>query len=587
MSQSMWRGILALCLFLGACTPAVGKKPESGGTATPQEAQASPATPATVPAAQTSAAPVEAYIRLNQVGYLPEDQHMAVVLTNAELENRSFEVIGESGDAAVFSGPVGVDRGRYGNFAHLYELDFSRLTVPGRYRVRLVGVVSLPFEIGAQVYQPLPALSLQFFRVQRCGDAQAQGHGACHLKDGVAAGGAQDGQTLDASGGWHDAGDYLKFMITSGYAADLILSAYQRHPQAFAGEAVWAEGRVGLDWMLKMWDAKHQVLYYQVGDESDHDEWRMPEGDDAAKGARKVWACQPGRGANVAGKAAAALALGAVIARENGEGQLAERYLLAARQIYRYGMKNPEIQPSNPADFYAEESWQDDMALAAIELYRATGEASYLNEARQYARLAGGAAPVYWGELSALAYYEIGRLDPTFMLEASTALKQTLMAALERASKDAFHAGVGEFFWGSAENMAGLGLAALWYEDLSGDPSYRILAQWQRDYLLGGNPWGVSWLNGAGSQYAQHPHHQVADLGGAPLTGFWDEGAVPRSEFEAQQIEEMVGVEDPYAAFQSDGAVYHDHVADYVTNEPTITMNATGLALAAWYAGKE
>jgi hypothetical protein len=31
-------------------------------------------------------------------------------------------------------------------------------------------------------------------------------------------------------------------------------------------------------------------------------------------------------------------------------------------------------------------------------------------------------------------------------------------------------------------------------------------------------------------------------------------------------------------------AVYHDDVADYVTNAPTITANALGIALMAWFA---
>ncbi len=130
--------------------------------------------------------------------------------------------------------------------------------------------------------------------------------------------------------------------------------------------------------------------------------------------------------------------------------------------------------------------------------------------------------------------------------------------------------------------MAGAALSALWYEDLTGDGTYRRMAQAQRDYLLGDNPWGVSFVNGVGATWPHYPHHQVADLTGSELTGFWDEGPVSQAVFLAQGI--TLTRADVYAAFQSSEAVYHDDVADYITNEPTLTLNALGVALSSWYA---
>lgn len=533
----------------------------------------------------------EAYFRFNQVGYPLEASKLALVLTGADLSARviDFEVLGQDGNV-VYSAAPGRDRGAYAGFNHLYELDFSSLTQPGTYTLRLAGFSSAPFVVGEAPYADLISLSLKFFSVQRCGDAHPYGHQVCHLKDGVASGGPLDGQPKDASGGWHDAGDYLKFMITSGYTLNMVQAAFLRNPAAFAPRdgkeympQVLLEMKVGLDWMKEMWDGENQVLYYQVGDESDHDEWRLPEGDDADKPVRLVWACEDGKGANIAGKAAAALAMGAVIWGAPTDYQnvvRAQQYFDAAKAIYAYGKGRPAAQPSNPADFYTEESWQDDMALAAVELYRFSGDPAYLADARQYLAEAGVGGGIYWGDLHALAAYELARLDPDSLPMAADLLRTNLEGALADYRANPFGAALKEYYWGSNEGMAGTALMALWYEDLTGDKTYHDLAVAQWDFILGKNPWGVCFVNGAGTLWPKNPHHQVADINQLELTGFWDEGAVPQAVFEEQEIGTVP--DDPFAAFQTTAAVYHDWTPDYATNEPTITMNATGIALTAW-----
>jgi hypothetical protein len=532
--------------------------------------------------------PGAVHLRLNQVGYRPGDTKIALALTDRDLGGQTFEVRTSWGQGRVFSGKVGSDRGRYGQFGHVYVLDFSPLAAKGRYVVRIGGVDSPVFPVTADAHVQLLAKSLLFFRVQRCGAGPARGHAACHAQDGVARGGPADGTLVRADGGWHDAGDYIKFLITSGYATNLMLATYLRHPDAFADDDgnrvpdLLEEARVGLEWMRKLWDAPRGILYYQVADASDHGTWRMPEQD---KAARPVWACEPGRGANVAGKAAASLALASVIWNDPGrpyfDTALATNYLAAARQIYAYGKARPLAQPSNPPEFYHERSFEDDLALAAVALFRATGEAAYLQEALAFAKAAGGAAALSWSDSHALAHYEIARVDPSYVPEARRLLETSLEAARSYAAADPFRVGLQRLHWGSAPDMAGAALQAFWYRDLTGDGRYLSLGQAQWDYLLGANPWGVCFVNGAGSHWPRFPHHQIADLARIQLTGFWNEGPVPLSAFAAQKIK--LSRPDTYAEFQSDGAVYHDDKEDYVTNEPTLDANAAGMVLTAWY----
>jgi endoglucanase len=525
------------------------------------------------------------YLRLNQVGYLPGDEKLALAMTNRECGGEAFTVRLQSDGSVAYTGTVGNDRGRTGRYKHVYELDFSLQSDPGTYVIRLEDADSPPTVIADHAYNSLCPLVLHFFLTQRCGNTGPANHAPCHLNDGFAAGGPRNGLTVDAAGGWHDAGDYMKFMITAGYATCYLLLAYQRHPDVFpAGNppAVLGEARIGLDWMMKLWDPGNDILYYQVADSSDHDSWRLPEADTAA---RPVWACESGAGANVAGKAAASMALAAVIwndpAKPYYDAVLAASYLAAAKEIYQWGALRPEVQPANPADFYNEDHWEDDMALAAAELYRATGTAAYLADSKLYAAQAGDPGSFDIGNMHALMHYEIARLDGTYGATAAGAIRGHLDSALACMEEQPFRTAIAPPGWGSLEDAGNIALAALLYGDLTGDDSYRDIVRSQIDYALGANQWGVCFVNGAGTTWPHHPHHQIAQILDIELSGFWDEGPVRKWDYLSMGPRQLDSP-DVYGAFQSNGAVYHDDYEDYVTNEPTISMNAVGVFLASW-----
>jgi len=401
------------------------------------------------------------------------------------------------------------------------------------------------------------------------------------------------------TGGWHDAGDFLKFRITDAFATTLMLHAYERHPEVFADidhnniPDVLDEARIGLDWLRKMWDPANRELYYQVGDYRDHDEWRLPDGDDASRpSTRTVWACEPGKGANIAGKMAAAFALAAWLwndrTRSFYDPALAASFLSAAQQIYSFGKARPASQPGTidpgltlSSAFYDEQTWQDEMALGAAELYRATGNPAYLADARMYAAALGSSASFYWGNVSMLAQYEIARLDASYRPSATRFMEEDLNTYQTNFFNSSFRTALNGFYWGSAAGMAGAALTALWYEDLTGNSSYRTIALAQRDYLLGANPWGVCFVNSVGTTWPHNPHHRVANLTGSELVGFWDEGPANLETFIGEGI--TLSAADAYAAFQTPAAVFHDDFEDYTTNEPVVDMNAEGLTLISWF----
>ena len=579
--------VLMPCLVINACTPRSEGQGQKKDLMTGSPEGTMPPLPTSVSAGASTMegepAMEKTYFRLNQVGYRLQDPKLAYLLTDEFIQPGSIHLIEQSSQQRIDFVPILVDQGPYGNFAHVMEIQFSDFQQPGFYQLQLGQVTSYPFKIAADVYAPLVPLSLKFFQAQRCGDEPVSGHTACHLQDGVIRGGNRAGQVLDVSGGWHDAGDYIKFSITSGYATYLLLHAAEINPDAAIAAQVLQESEVGMNWLSKLWDAEHKQLYYQVSDEADHEDWRMPEDDQLNP--RPVYPCEPGKGANVAGKSAAGMALASQLYNQADapwfDAMKAVVMLNTAREIYAFGKANPGIQPSNPSDFYTEETWQDDMALAAVELYRATGEPAYLTDAMLWLSAVEPGSGFSWGEMGSAAYYKAALADDTFKIDALKHLEADLNQAKDLSQTRLFSVGIDGFHWGSAETMASLALEAMWYEELTGLATYRQLAVSQLGYLLGANPWGISWVSGAGNQWTSNPHHQIADLTDSDLPGFWNEGAVPASVFE-QDGPQALAETDEYALFQTEDAVYHDDSEDWVTNEPTITMNAIGIALSTW-----
>src|SRR3989442_13906132 len=99
---------------------------------------------------------------------------------------------------------------------------------PGRYVLKVGESKSLPINFQTtEAYRHLPAQLLEFMRQQRCGFNPWLGTN-CHQFDGrTAYGPLPDGSPLDARGGWHDAGDLLKYLLTSGNATAQMLLAYE------------------------------------------------------------------------------------------------------------------------------------------------------------------------------------------------------------------------------------------------------------------------------------------------------------------------------------------------------------------------
>ena len=179
------------------------------------------------------------FVCASQVGYEPADLKVGMAFSDARVEDR-FAVVDAGTGETVFEGKANDLAGeRWGQFDHQAELDFSELKSPGRYVLRVGETASLPFEIGPRARAELPDQFLEYMRQQRCG-YNPWLKVECHQEDGrTAYGPLPAGTKIDASGGWHDAGDLLKYHITSGNATAQMLLAYLLAGDSGGGLRTW------------------------------------------------------------------------------------------------------------------------------------------------------------------------------------------------------------------------------------------------------------------------------------------------------------------------------------------------------------
>jgi endoglucanase len=614
-------------------------------------------------AARAGAAGGSTFIRVNQVGYPTTAPKRAYLMSHREETGMTFTVQSTNGETAL-TGTVGPSLGSWSTrFDHVYALDFDGVQTPGTYTVTLTGktpVLSPPFAIAtAQTLyaQPL-ANALSFYENERDGPEfipsplrSAPAHlndedAMTYLTPTVNAEGefkgelTSLGETIDASGGWWDAGDYLKFVQTTSYAVDLQLIGVRDFPAqmgAAAGASDFTEeARFGVEWLLRMWNDKTRTLDYQVGigegnssTVGDHDIWRLPQEDDAYGGSDPAYrfirhrpvfrAGPPGSpvSPNLAGRDAAAFALCFQVFHAEYP-QLAERCLLAGEHIFELASTDPQgnLLTAIPFDFYPETEWRDDLELGASELAIAldSGDALpaalahsepgyYLEQAAQWAsayiaRNGGEGEGLNLYDVSGLAHFELVRAlrqagDPSGLAVTEAQLIENLgeelEAAVAQSQRDPFGFG---FPWDEADTAShgdGLSAMASEYDALTGTSTYRAYAARWLGNVLGANAWGSSFVIGDGSTFPDCPQHQVANIvgsldGSPPVLA----GAVVEGPSNETSKGKLAGIRacpahggNAFARFNSK-AVYKDNVQSYTTTEPAIDLTASSMLAFSW-----
>ena len=602
------------------------------------------------------------YIRTNQVGYELGETARAFLITPQPATGAMFKVKDRAGQV-VLRGSVGSPAGPWGAFV-VTPLALTGLGA-GRYEVSVMDVDAQPGRVIVDTPEALYAApvanALAFFQTERDGPdyvpsalRTAPGHlndktasvfqtPELTSKDKIIGKLKPTGEVIDASGGWWDAGDYMKYVDTTSYVAGVLLTGIRDFPQQMGSRAqsdFTAEAKFGVQWLLRMWNDKTSTLYYQVSNSqdfveshtlSDYDLWRLPQVDDSLHAGdpdyiyinhRPVFvagAAGSPISPNLAGRLAADFALCFVDFRRTDQA-LAQRCLRAAEHIYDLADVHPgKLLTVIPFDGYPETEWRDDLEWGAAELGIALAvgadvipaglphrdPAYYRAEAAHWAAAyirgnGDGNDTLNLYDVSGLAHFDLYRamrlsgasglaVTPHDLLAD---LRQQLRIGTDHASRDPFGFGGA---WNESDSIAhGMGLAVTAQEvaDLDGDPAPAAEAAGWIGAMLGANIWGVTMIVGDGDNPTHCLQHQVANLEGSlnghglVLRGAGVEGpdtpdSVTGGFIPGLRACPVDGVDD-YKMFTGDHARFKDNVKNYVNTEPGIDLTVLSPLMFSW-----
>ena len=513
----------------------------------------------------TSAAPA---IRLNSLGFLPGQPKQAA-LTN---DVTRFTLVRSTNGVEVFSGMVAGPITNADTGEHLFTADFSAFTNAGTFQLEVDGAGrSAPFRIGNDVYRAPFRTVTRAMYLWRCGVAVSGEHGgktfahaACHMNDAwldfVGGGSVRS----NANGGWHDAGDYNKYVVNAGVTVGCMFRAWEdfrpaiekvrldlperggRLPE-FLAEIKWE-----LDWLFTM-QAPDGSVYHKVSTR-DFGGFELPEQEVAPR------YFTPWSSAATA-DFVAMLAAGARHLREF-DPEYAARCLAAAERSQEFLAAHPENHRAELGEFSTgtyQTRDDDDRMWALAELWAATGNTNYLRdfETRARGRNQNFEAAWDWGNmrnlglLTYLCSTREGR-DASLVEALRASLLATAGDIVRTGNEHGYARPLGTAYsWGGNGTVARQTLVLQAAYRLSPKPEYRHAALDALGYLFGRNPFGRSFVTGLGANPPLHPHDRRsgADQVAGPWPGY------------------LVGGPNPRATD------WHDEEDDFRTNEIAINWN--------------
>ena len=532
----------------------------------------------------TSSFAATAYI--NQIGYRTTDpKEFALVDGSGDIEildAAGQSVLKVTPKAASVWAPSG---------QNVQLVDISALTVPGTYSIVQGGqVLRNDLKIADKVFEDVAKASLKWYYYQRASMALEEtyagqwkrdaGHtnptAQMHSSTGTSG-------TLNTSKGWYDAGDYGRYIVNSGITTYTLLSLYEHFPEYF-NTLKWnipaegtlpdllAEIKYNLDWMLTM-QAADGGVYHKLST------LQFPGDVMPAKDTEPLYVIGQGSAAtfDFAGVMAAAYRV-----YKPFDAAYATQCLEAAKKAYAWGLQNPKVTFSNPADVatgsYSDGKLEDEQIFAAMELFISTGDASYKptlnpNEA--------SIIPA-WPEMYGLAVY--GAATHAAELGAEAEKAKTMITDIANEFAYVATKGFGvvmsneDFVWGSNAVAGNQGVFLLYAYYVTGEQKYYEAAKKVVDYLLGKNPLDMSFLTGFGTKYAKLPHHRpsTADKITEPIPGMIVGGPQPGGEDIGTKSWEC----KDYVSGKMPATAYIDNRCSYATNEVAINWNAPFAYLA-------
>ena len=533
---------------------------------------------------------VSSPINLNQIGYLPNATKVAVM--NGDAIAAEASVIDCATGNEVFKGSVSTAVKNAATGREEARFDFSSVTAPGTYKIVSGSVESFEFKIGDKVYADAFKASLRMFYLQRCGTeltADLAGdfaHPACHTEKATIFG-TKD--KIDVSGGWHDAGDYGRYVVSGAKAAADLMLAYSLYPDAFDDDLgipesgneipdVLDEVKYELDWLFKMQNSEGGV-YHKVTC-ANFPSFVMPEEETEELIVTPV-------STTATADFAAVMAMASTVFAPF-DMPYSQRCLDAATRASDYLDKHQGIEGAKNPDGivtgeYPDQNDADERLWAYAELFKATGDTVYDDEFS--ALMSGGSATcntdLGWqgvGAYAGYAYLSADKNKGKFYDVVHASFMAGIADIEATASTDSYNCSLKEYPWGSNMTVANNGMLLLLFDKVENSNKGDAVAREQLNYLLGTNGTGYCFLTGFGTLSPKNPHHRPSQAKKAAVPGMLAGG--PNQN-----------LEDPYAQNVLTGTApalcYADSDQAFSLNEVTIYWNSPLVFLFAYVTAND
>lgn len=537
-------------------------------------------------------------ILVNQVGYAPHQVKVAL-LRNVPFAPSSIDIIDISNDHVVAQATVLPAIPDLHSTDYIAEIHFDQLTAIGQYRFRLPALISPVFEIKAQPDQDVKTLMLRSYYLQRCGvalDDPISGlqHGLDHAHDGVL---KHDdtinhaGQTRAASGGWHDAGDYGKYVAPTAVTLAHLLDSYSLQPTAYPDgqlnipesgnrrSDLLDEINIGLRWLLAM-QRQDGAVYRKLSGTT----WPKSLTPDQDLQTRYIY----GISSPETAKFAAVMAQAARVYRTLDPVWSAKLQMAAERSwAWLQTIKAPQHIEWVDGDDSGSGKYlysntdrelslltdRDDRVWAAAELWLLTGQKKYLKTLNTEKNLMTTLSLFEWKNTMLMGVIHLLRdggstLPQPLRASMRTAVLSAAQQAYRRSLRSGYRLANHRLVWGSNKMTASEGYLLAEAYRMTLFPPYLRAAEAQRNFILGLNPQGISFVTGIGTHRVQHVAHLYARAAERDIAGLMVGGA-------------NVLAQDRIAPKDQGLYSYIDNARAYSVNEYAIDYNGAMISLLA------
>ncbi len=516
-------------------------------------------------AASLFAAPPTTAIKVDQVGYPASAPKVAFVTTTVTTATpaSAFNVRNADDDSVAFRGALTAPVEDPDSGDRIQTANFTALSRPGAYYLDVPSIGrSWDFSIGPDIYRRAWYLAMRSYYGQRCGTAVDLGpefpgfkHDACHLEAAFHATSGRDSSKpgpIPPSGGWHDAGDYGRYIVNSGITTGTLLWTWELFgarlrsttlnlPESGNGTPdLLNEIRWNLTWMLSLQDEDGGVWHKQTSEQ--FCAFVMPEKDRLVSYVIGS-GTEPFKTSCATADFAAVMAIAARVYKPF-DPAFAARSLRAAEKAWTWLDRFPNVAFRNPTGIgtgaYGDSNCTDERLWAAAELARTTHAAPYQTYfLEHYTALLNSlrpAQPQSWANVANLALwtYALARTDPADANDpaAVAIIRRDSLAAADqivaRSAANPYRISLTtrDYIWGSNAVAANYGVQLLVANTFQPKPAYVETALDNLHYLLGRNTFSLSFVTQLGDNPFRHPHHRPsgADTNPEPWPGLLSGG---------------------------------------------------------------